>query len=56
MKTLDLGNNDSLNVGIARVADGWIAWTLTQSKTFKTEIGATKWLKRKGYNADGSRV
>jgi hypothetical protein len=45
MKTLDLGNNESLSTGIAKNSDGtYTALTFTKSKTFKTAKGAEKWL------------
>lgn len=48
METLDLGNNESLKQGVAPNNDGtFTAMTFTQSKTFKTEAGAKRWLARK---------
>lgn len=55
MKTLDLGNNEALSTGIAKTESGYLALTLTQSKTFKTEKGAIAWLAKRGYKADGTR-
>ena len=48
MITLDLGNNEQLNQGVFKNNDGtFTALTFSQSKTFKTENGANKWLARK---------
>ena len=48
MKTLDLGNNESLVKGVSANHDGtFTALTFTQSKTFKTAKGAKKWLARR---------
>lgn len=45
MKTYDLGNNESASVGVVQNTDGtWLALTFTQSKEFKTEAGARRWL------------
>jgi hypothetical protein len=56
-KALDLGNNESICRGIFKENDGtWGALTYTQSKNFKTEKGAEKWLKSRGLNKDGSRA
>ena len=44
MKTLDLGNNEQLVKGVFKNTDGtYTALTFTQSKTFKTERGASVW-------------
>ena len=49
MQKLDLGNNESLVKGIFKNDDGtWTALTFAQSKTFKTEAGAKKWLAKFG--------
>ena len=56
MQVLDLGNNESVSVGVSRLNEGFVAMTLTQSKTFKTEKGAIAWLKKRGYNSDGTRI
>lgn len=46
MKTLDLGNNESIKTGVFKMNDGtFLAMTYTKSKYFKTEKGAEKWLK-----------
>ena len=48
MKTLDLGNNESISTGIDENSDGtFTALTFTQSKTFKTLKGAQKWLAKR---------
>lgn len=45
MKVYDLGNNESACVGVVKQSDGtWLALTFTQSKFFKTETGARRWL------------
>ena len=45
MKTLNTGNNESLVKGVFANDDGtFTAVTFTQSKTFKTQKGAEKWL------------
>ena len=48
MKTLDLGNNETISRGITKNSDGtFTAMTFTQSKTFKTLKGAEKWIARR---------
>ena len=48
MNTLDLGNNETLSNGIFDNLDGtFTAMTFSQSKTFKTQKGAEKWLAKK---------
>lgn len=48
MKTISLGNNESVSTGIADNGDGtFTAMTFTASKTFKTRKGAEKWLARR---------
>jgi|TARA_R110000772_G_scaffold170373_1_gene282253 hypothetical protein len=48
MNTLDLGNNETLSNGIFDNLDGtFTAMTFSQSKTFKTQKGAQKWLAKK---------
>ena len=42
---IDLGNNESLTRGVFKNSDGtYTALTFSQSKTFKTQAGAIKWL------------
>jgi hypothetical protein len=48
MQVLDLGNNEKITRGIVETADGFLALTFTQSKTFKTRAGAVKWLAARG--------
>lgn len=44
MKTLNLGNNESVSSGIISERDGtFTAMTYTHSKNFKTEAGARRW-------------
>lgn len=46
--TIDLGNNESMSRGVFPMPGGkFLAMTFTQSKTFKTQKGAEKWLARK---------
>lgn len=54
MRTIDLGNNESGGIGMEQTVDGWLAITLTESRTFKTFNGAARWLARRGYKPDGS--
>lgn len=51
-------NNETLAIGIDQAADGsYTALTLVDSKSgFKTRGGAVRWLARRGYNEDGSRI
>lgn len=45
--TKDLGNNETVNLGVVPQADGsFLAMTYTKSKTFKTRNGADKWFRR----------
>ena len=52
----DLGNNETVATGYTRDGAGFLALTRTESKEFKTERGAIRWLARRGYAADGSRL
>jgi hypothetical protein len=56
MKTIDMGNNETRGIGVVATPDGFIALTLSQSKTFKTERGAVAWIERRGYTASGERL
>jgi hypothetical protein len=57
MKTLDLGNNEEKSRGMAKMPSGeYLALTYSQSKTFKTEAGAIKWLAQKGLQPNGDRI
>lgn len=53
MKTHNFGNNEILSTGITADGSGFLAMTLTQSKTFKTFKGAERWLAARGYKANG---
>jgi len=47
MKTLDLGNNESVSKGVFKNNDGtYTALTFSKSKEFKTLKGAEKWLRK----------
>ena len=47
MDTIDLSNNESLVCGVLPNQDGtFTAMTYTKSKTFKTEVGARRWLEK----------
>ena len=47
-KTIDLGNNESVTVGVIQNTDGtFTAMTFSASKTFKTESGAKRWLAKR---------
>jgi hypothetical protein len=47
-ETLDLGNNESVSRGVFPQNDGtFLALTFSDSKTFKTEAGADRWLARR---------
>ena len=52
----DFGNNETHATGIATTPDGFLALTLTESKTFRTERGAASWLARRGYDSNGKKV
>jgi hypothetical protein len=46
-ETMDFGNNETVSRGVFPQADGtWLAMTLTQSRTFRTEKGARAWFAR----------
>ena len=48
MKKLNLGNNETISKGIIKESDGtFTAMTFTQSKNFKTLIGAEKWMSKR---------
>ena len=48
MKTLNIGNNETLSKGVSKNTDGtYTAMTFSQSKTFKTLKGANKWMAAK---------
>ncbi len=58
LNTLDMGNNESLSIGVAGPDhDGeYCALTLSQSKHLKTLKGATNWLAKRGYGPKGERL
>lgn len=48
MKTLNLGNNESVSRGVFPETDGtFTAMTFSASKNFKTEAGALRWLAKR---------
>ena len=48
-KTINTGNNETMAIGVFKNADGsFTAMTFSQSKTFKTEAGAVRWLAARG--------
>ena len=47
-QTTDLGNNESIGQGVFPQSDGtFLATTFSASKSFKTIVGAEKWLARR---------
>lgn len=56
MHTQDQGNNEQIARGVFELHGRFTAMTFAESRTFATRRGAEKWLARRGYNADGSRV
>jgi len=57
MTSQDLGNNETISNGIAKNSDGtFTALTFSQSKSFKTEKGAIKWLEKRGYDKNGNET
>ena len=55
-RSIDLGNNESATIGVVEVPGGFLALTLSSSKTFKTMRGAVAWLAVRGYKANGARL
>lgn len=54
MRSLDLGNNESLTRGLFPQANGeFLAMTFTKSRWFKTRAGAERWLADRGLDASG---
>lgn len=54
MRTIDLGNNETVSVGVVKLGEReYLALTPTASRTFRTEAGAIRWLVRRGFKADG---
>ena len=59
LTTRDLGNGESSSAGIDcpdHPGDKFTALTYTNSERFKTLGGAVRWLARRGYNPDGTRI
>lgn len=56
LTTHDLGNNESYSTGMTLTNAGWMCLTGTQSKVLLTEIGAIKWLAKRGIGANGARL
>lgn len=59
LTTRDLGNGESSSAGIDcpdHAGDKFTAMTHTNSARFKTLGGAVRWLARRGYNPDGTRM
>ncbi len=55
--TQNQGNNESLTRGMFTNSDNtFLAITFTESKTFKTAKGATKWLAKRGYDTKGNDI
>lgn len=54
----DLGNNEGIVTGLNYDAENadWVAFTRLDVKRFKTEAGAVRFLARRGYAADGTRL
>ena len=54
---IETTNNDGVAIGIDKETDGtYTALTRAASKNFKTLKGATKWINKFGYAADGTRI
>lgn len=48
MKTINLGNNESVSRGVVAERDGtFTALTFSASKNFKTRAGAERWLAKR---------
>lgn len=58
LRTIDLGNNEIRSIGVSGIdADGYYtALTLSQSKRFRTRVGAEKWLACRGYAPNGQKL
>jgi hypothetical protein len=56
LTTHDLGNNESRATGMTLTNAGWMCLTGTQSKILRTEIGAMRWLAKRGLGANGARL
>mgnify|MGYP003481105224 FL=1 len=55
-KQIDLGNNETWTVGLVQDGADWLALTLTESKTFKGRAAAEKWLAKRGYLPNGTKI
>jgi hypothetical protein len=56
MKTQDIGNNETISRGMTKVNGMYLAMTYADSKWFKTEKGAARWLEARNIRPDGSRI
>lgn len=56
MKTMNLGNNESLSRGMKQTPQGFLCLTYAESKWFKTAKGGAAWLAKRNINPDGSRI
>ena len=54
MRTQDQGNNETISRGIFELHGRFTALTFSESKTFKTRLGAEKWLAKRGIKPDGN--
>jgi len=53
-RVVDAGNNETWTIGCFPQADGtFLAMTFTDSRIFKTQKGAEKWLAKRGYSLRG---
>jgi len=55
-KREDLGNNESVSMGLFPQAGEFLALTRTESKTLKTRAGAVNWLAKRGYLPNGEKI
>lgn len=55
--TQDMGNNESLSRGLFPQSGGeFVAMTFTESKPFKTRVGAVRWLASRGIDETGRSI
>ena len=47
-QTVDLGNNEQVTRGLVKLADGFFALTLSNSKQFTDRAAAVRWLAKRG--------
>lgn len=53
-RVIDAGNNQTWTIGCFPQTDGtFLAMTFTDSREFKTQKGAEKWLAKRGYGLRG---